>query len=80
MNLNLRSVLVVRHVKKCLENLFIREDDIPKTIQNRLNIYHDQTEPVINYYINQGITSEIDAKRSITEIKNSIINLLTKST
>ena len=64
----------------CFGNLYIREDDIPDTIQNRLNIYHQQTEPIINYYIKQGIAKEVDSTGTILEIKKMIINLLTVST
>ena len=54
-------------------DLFLREDDIPDTIQQRLNIYHQQTEPVIEYYTQRGMTEIIDAKGSIEDIKTNII-------
>ena len=57
---------------ECNGELFLREDDIPETIQQRLNIYHQQTEPVIEYYSHQGITKIIDAKGSIDDIKAHI--------
>ena len=40
---------------KCGGELIQREDDNPKTIQNRLNIYHEQTEPIKEYYEKMGI-------------------------
>ena len=58
---------------ECNGDLFLREDDIPDTIQNRLNIYHQQTEPVIEYYNQRGIAEMIDAKGSIEEIRSQII-------
>ena len=58
---------------ECKGNLFVREDDIPDTIQHRLNIYHQQTEPVIDYYTQLGMTEIIDAKGSIEDIKTNII-------
>ena len=58
---------------KCNGDLFIREDDIPDTIQQRLNVYHKKTEPVIQYYIQQGTVETIDASGSIDEIKSNII-------
>ena len=58
---------------KCNGDLFLREDDIPDTIQQRLNIYHHQTAPVIEYYTQRGITEIIDATGSINEIKTRII-------
>ena len=32
-----------------------RADDNPETIQNRLNVYHDQTEPIKDYYAKAGL-------------------------
>ncbi len=58
---------------ECNGDLFLREDDIPDTIQQRLNIYHQQTEPVIEYYTQQAMTEIIDAKGSIEDIKTNII-------
>ena len=58
---------------ECNGNLFLREDDIPETIQQRLNIYHQQTEPVIEYYTQRGMAEIIDAKGSIKDIKTNII-------
>jgi adenylate kinase len=58
---------------ECNGDLFLREDDIPATIQQRLNIYHHQTEPVIEYYTQKGITEIIDAKGKIEDIKTHII-------
>ena len=58
---------------ECNGDLFLREDDIPDTIQQRLNIYHQQTEPVIECYTQRGMTEIIDAKGSIEDIKTNII-------
>lgn len=67
------------HAGKCNEcngDLFLRADDIPDTIQQRLNIYHQQTKPVIEYYTKRSITEIIDSKGSIEEIKIQIIERL----
>ena len=62
----------------CKEELYLREDDNPATIQQRLNVYHKQTEPVIKYYSNQGLTKIIDSKGTIDEIRSNIlINITT---
>ena len=58
----------------CNGDLYMREDDIPDTIQQRLNVYHEQTEPLIRYYTKQGIAEIIDAEGSIEQIKTLIIN------
>lgn len=58
---------------ECNEELYLREDDNPVTIKQRLTVYYKQTTPVINYYSNQGITKVIDAKGSIDNIKTEIL-------
>lgn len=40
---------------KCGGDLIQRADDVPETIQNRLNVYHEQTEPIKAYYEQQGL-------------------------
>ena len=59
---------------KCSGKLYLREDDNPTTIQERLTVFHHQTEPVIKYYSNQGITKVIDSKGSIDLIRTEILN------
>jgi adenylate kinase len=61
---------------ECNEKLYCREDDNPSTIQQRLNVFHEQTEPVINYYSKQGITKVIDSKGLIDEIKTDILSII----
>ena len=58
---------------ECSEELYLREDDNPATIQERLTVFHQQTEPVIKYYSNQGIAKIIDSKGSIDAIRTEII-------
>ncbi|SVE64990.1 uncharacterized protein METZ01_LOCUS517844, partial [marine metagenome] len=60
----------------CDKELVCREDDNPATIQQRLNVYHEQTEPVINFYSKQGITKMIDSKGLIDEIKTEILSII----
>tara|TARA_B100001029_G_C14989141_1_gene410927 strand:+ start:409 stop:1053 length:645 start_codon:yes stop_codon:yes gene_type:complete len=56
----------------CGNNLFLRDDDNPKTIQKRLDVFHSQTKPLIDYYQKQGIVKTIDASDTIEEIKADI--------
>ena len=55
----------------CGGELILRDDDKPETVQKRLNVYHDQTQPLIDYYTSQGTvdgTVDIDdVFRAITE-------------
>ena len=62
---------------ECSEELYLREDDNPATIQERLTVFHQQTAPVIKYYSNQGITKVIDSKGSIDAIRTEILNNIT---
>ena len=61
----------------CNNELYLREDDNPATIQQRLNVYHEQTEPVIKYYSDQGLTKVIDSKGTIDEIRGEIFQSIT---
>jgi adenylate kinase len=49
-----------------------RDDDKPDVIRNRLAVYHDQTEPLIDYYDEQGLMRRIDGTRSPTEVHDHI--------
>jgi len=62
---------------ECNEELYLREDDNSATIQERLTVFHQQTEPVIKYYSNQGIAKVIDSKGSIDTIRTAIIKNIT---
>jgi len=62
---------------ECSEELYLRDDDNPATIQERLTVFHQQTEPVIKYYAHQGITKVIDSKGSIDAIRTEILNNIT---
>lgn len=45
--------------------LIQREDDMPETIKKRINIYHQETKPVIDYYNNKGLVKNVDGSKSI---------------
>jgi adenylate kinase len=52
--------------------LMQRDDDKPEVIRNRLQVYHDQTEPLIEYYDDQGLMRRIDGTRSPAEVHDHI--------
>lgn len=54
--------------KACGDELFIRDDDKPETVQNRLRVYQEQTQPLIDFYGKQGKVVNIPATGSIEEI------------
>ena len=54
--------------KKCGKQLYIREDDKPETVANRLRVYEKQTAPLIEYYRKQGKLKDVDAVGTIEKI------------
>ena len=57
---------------KCGGALYQRSDEKPGIITERLKVYEEQNKPLIDYYRNEGILSEIDASFHITEIDKII--------
>jgi adenylate kinase len=49
-----------------------RDDDKPEVIQNRLRVYHEQTEPLVEHYDEQGLMRRIDGTRPATEVHDHI--------
>lgn len=60
----------------CGEALIQRKDDNEETVKNRLNIYHETTAPVINYYDEKGLLVKINGVGDIDEIFNAVVNAL----
>jgi adenylate kinase len=52
--------------------LIQRDDDKPDVIRNRLDVYHDQTEPLIEFYDEKGLMRRIDGTRSPAEVHDHI--------
>jgi adenylate kinase len=52
--------------------LIQRDDDKPDTVKHRLEVYHEQTEPVIGYYEDKGLLRRFDGTRSPTEVHDHI--------
>ncbi len=49
-----------------------RDDDTPELINKRLDLYYEQTAPLVEYYRNKGILVEINGERSVQEVQNEI--------
>ncbi len=60
----------------CGKELILRDDDKPETVTRRLNVYHEQTKPLIDYYTNAGILKTIDGTVDIEEVFLTITNIL----
>lgn len=60
----------------CGEKLILREDDKPETVKNRLNVYHEQTQPLIDYYKGQDILVTVDGTKAMDEVFADILKVL----
>jgi adenylate kinase len=56
----------------------VREDNNLKAIMKRINLFHEKTEPVIEFYRNKGKIIDIDGEMQIEEINNKIMDELSK--
>lgn len=61
---------------KCGGGLILRDDDKPETVTKRLSVYHEQTQPLIEYYQNAGILREVDGTVDIEDVFGAITNIL----
>ena len=61
---------------KCGENLIQRDDDKAETVLSRLEVYHAQTAPLINYYGQKGLLKTIPGDQGIDGIFTAIMNAL----
>ena len=60
----------------CGGDLIIRDDDKPETVQNRLAVYHEQTQPLIDYYTKKGIIAEVDGTQDMNDVFAAIVKIL----
>lgn len=60
----------------CGADLIIRDDDKPETVKNRLAVYHEQTQPLIDYYTSKGITREVDGTVDMKDVFEAIVKIL----
>ena len=52
---------------ECGGNIILRDDDAPETVKKRLEVYHEQTAPLIEYYKNLGLLSVIDGSKGLEQ-------------
>ena len=60
----------------CGSDLVLRDDDKPETVQKRLTVYHEQTQPLIDYYKNQGILKSVDGTQPMEAVFTAITDIL----
>ena len=56
--------------------LIVRDDDKPEVVKKRLEQYHDKTEPLIDYYEDQGILQKVDGTQTPDEVAEHISGVL----
>ncbi|MEE8826181.1 MAG: adenylate kinase [Eubacteriales bacterium] len=57
----------------CGHPLVLRDDDKPETVQTRLNVYHEQTQPLIDYYEKKNILVTVDGTQSMDKVFSDIL-------
>ena len=60
----------------CGEKLILRDDDKPETVKNRLSVYHEQTQPLIEYYSGKGVLKEVDGTQPMDDVFAAIVKIL----
>ena len=58
------------------EDLIIREDDKEETVRKRLEIYHNETSPLINHYKDKNIVSQINGELNINDVSQEIEKII----
>ncbi len=62
----------------CGEKLILREDDKAETVKKRLEVYHEQTQPLIDYYAKKDALLTVDGTQDINVVFNTIVGVLEK--
>lgn len=61
---------------KCGSPVVLRDDDKPETVQKRLSVYHEQTQPLIAYYTSQGILKSVNGVQPMEDVFADIVRIL----
>lgn len=60
----------------CGGQLTLRDDDKPEVVADRLKVYHEQTQPLIDYYNKEGILKEVDGTVDLKDVFDAITGIL----
>ena len=63
----------------CGGELVLRDDDKPETVAKRLDVYHTQTQPLIDFYAGEKILKEVDGTKDVAEVFDAITAILAGS-
>jgi len=61
---------------KCGSGLVQRDDDKEETVKNRLNVYHEQTAPLIDFYERRSVLRTVDGTKDMEQVKKDIFGIL----
>ena len=61
---------------RCGSPVVLRDDDKPETVKKRLGVYHEQTQPLIDYYTKAGILTTVDGTIDIEDVFQTIVKIL----
>ncbi len=61
---------------KCGSELILRDDDKPETVLKRLGVYHEQTQPLIDFYGAKGVLKEVDGTQDMKAVFEAIVEIL----
>ena len=61
---------------RCGSPVVLRDDDKPETVQKRLSVYHEQTQPLIDYYTKAGILKSVDGTVDMEDVFGAIVSIL----
>lgn len=60
----------------CGQELVLRDDDKPETVKNRLRVYQEQTQPLIDFYTKKGVLRTVDGTQDMQDVFNAIKAIL----
>ena len=60
----------------CGQPLVLRDDDKPETVLKRLKVYHEQTQPLIDFYTKKGVLRSVDGTVDMNNVFETIVNVL----
>ena len=61
---------------RCGESLILRDDDKPETVKKRLDVYHAQTQPLIDYYTSKNVLKSVDGTQDMEAVFQAIVDIL----
>ena len=64
---------------RCGGVLYQRPDDTPETQKHRIQVYFEQTAPLIDYYQQKGLLVEVDGRPGIDEIQAKLLDIVRRS-